>query len=183
MILLIAIIAGVIASLARAQIRHRKLDPPNLRLIWVVLVAFGLQTVALQFGTDNQVAISLVVSQAILLIFIWVNRHQPGLWLLGLGLALNLVVIVLNGGLMPINPEMVANLLPDASPDAWPIGNRLGSSKDIVLPIVETRLWWLSDRFLLKLPSYRVAYSIGDVLIAAGAFWLLWSMSKPKAHV
>jgi hypothetical protein len=103
-----------------------------------------------------------------------VNIRRPGFWLLGLGLALNLLVILLNGGMMPISPETIQHLYPDAPFGAWQIGQRLGVGKDIVLPIAETRLWFLSDHFSLpEWVSYKVAFSLGDVLISAGAFWLL----------
>ena len=77
---------------------------------------------------------------------------------------LNLFVILLNGGMMPISPETIQHLYPNASPGAWQIGQRLGVGKDIVLTISETRLWFLSDRFTLPdwIP-YRVAFSLGDV--------------------
>jgi hypothetical protein len=100
---------------------------------------------------------------------------------LGLGLTLNLLVISLNGGLMPISPEMVGRF--ELRPDSWEIGSRLGSGKDIVLPIAETRLWILSDRFFLPMPSwaaYPVAFSLGDVLIAIGAFWFAACISAKR---
>jgi len=189
MILLLAIIAGLLAGLIRAQIGGQRLVSPNLRLIWLVPLAFAPQALAFylpvtrEVWADHRVAIGLVTSQLLLLVFAWFNLRQSGFWLLGLGLALNLLVIGLNGGLMPISPDMASRLFPETLPEAWEVGHRLGASKDIILPVAETRLWMLSDRFFLSFPvlySYRVAFSLGDVLIAAGAFWLMWMMGATK---
>ncbi len=123
------------------------------------------------------VAVGLVVSQLLLLLFVWANRRLPGFWLLGLGLALNLLVILLNGGLMPIAPETVTYLFPEIPAEKWEPGQRLGTTKDVVLPRELTRLWFLSDWLVTpKWMPYRMAFSPGDVLIAWGAFWLLWSL-------
>lgn len=187
MILLLAVLAGLIAGCARALIGRRSLNIPDLYLTWLVPIAFLPQLIAFQLPgsrkaiPDELAAIALVGSQLLLLAFAWLNRRQPGLWLLGLGLFLNLVVIALNGGLMPISPETVERLAPNAPADAWQIGKRLGTGKDIVLPVDQTRLWWLSDRFLLAgWSQYRVAYSIGDVFIALGAFRLLFSLGRKR---
>ena len=190
MILLPAIIAGLLAGSVRAWSGGRRLSSPRLRLIWLVLLAFLPQwlafylPVARRLITDDLAATALVSSQLLLLVFAWFNRSQPGFRALGLGLALNLLVIVLNGGLMPISPETVACLVPNAPPNGWQIGHRLGTGKDVVLPVAATQLWWLSDRFLLPdwLP-YRVAFSLGDVFIASGAFWLLWAMCMPPSSL
>jgi hypothetical protein len=79
---------------------------------------------------------------------------------------------------MPVSPEVVEKLLPDAPADAWQVGERVGWN--IVLSVTDTRLWWLSDHLLL--PAWfpvRKALSIGDVLIAVGAFWYLWALGGP----
>ncbi len=55
-------------------------------------------------------------------------------------LALNLLVIALNGELMPISPETVERLAQNISANAWHIGSRPGTGKDIVSTIAATRL-------------------------------------------
>jgi len=187
LLLLVAVGAGLLAGLVRARAAGRHLEPPHLRLAWLVPVAFLPQWLAFHWAVtrgwvgDGLAAAALVGSQALLLLFVGLNWSQPGFWILGLGLALNLLVIVLNGGLMPVSPETLAQLLRDGAPRTWQVGDRLGWST--VLPVDATRLWWLSDQILLPdwFP-YRKAFSVGDILVAAGAFWLLWTLGEDKTH-
>lgn len=182
MILLIAVIIGLLAGLARAQYHGRPFVIPELRLVWLAAVAFFPQWLAFFFAptrtlfTDQATALVLVTSQVGLFGFSWANRRHTSFKLLMLGLVLNLTVIVTNGGLMPISPDTLQRLAPDRPRDAWVIGQRLGTSKDRILPEANTNFAWLSDRFVLPawIP-YKVAYSLGDVLIAAGACLFLWS--------
>jgi hypothetical protein len=187
MILLIGIIAGIVALFVRSKISGRRIEPLNLQGWWLVLVAFIPQFLA--FGPparwlklpDGWVSVLLVVSQLILLVFAWQNRKKPGGWLLGAGLLMNFLVIFTNGGMMPINPETVHRLVPNAPTGSWQIGERLGRTKDIVLLESQTRFSFLSDRFLLPAwLNYPVAFSLGDVFIALGAFWLVTSMVEEK---
>jgi hypothetical protein len=187
-ILLLAVIAGLLAGLARAWYGGRNLSPPHLRLIWLVPLAFAPQWLAFYLPATSRwlpegaVAVVLVCSQSLLLLIALGNRKLAGFRALILGLALNLLVISLNGGMMPMSPE-TASQLPPYQPryEAGQMGHRLGVSKNVLLSETDTRLPWLSDRFLLSFPQ-RVAFSLGDVFVAGGAFWLLWATGGATAY-
>jgi hypothetical protein len=192
MLLIVAVIAGLLVGLIRAWISHQRFDVPQIRHSWLVIAAFLPQWLVFYLPAtrrsipDHWASIALVGSQVLLVLFVGLNsiqqhiRNRLEFGLLGLGLILNLTVILLNGGLMPINPENVSRLVPDAPAGSWEIGARLGTGKDIVLPLNQTRLWWLSDYFYLELPGRDVAFSLGDVSIALGAFLILcaWDYSR-----
>ncbi len=182
MILVLAIFTGLIAGLARARVAGHTFGIPSFRSTWLLWLAVTPQLVAFHLHKtayllpDKVAAGILVTSQVLLLAFVWNNRALPGFCILGAGLGLNLLVIALNGGLMPISPATVRQIAPAFSITPEDFGARLGSTKDVLLPPSETILWWLSDVFVLPawIP-YRVAFSFGDVMVALGAFWLFWS--------
>lgn len=189
MILVAGVIIGLIAGFIRATLAKRTYQPQNLNFIWLVFIALFAQWMVFGFvpGSkaipDNLASLILVLSQLILLIFAWENRRVSGFWLLGLGTLLNLAVIIANRGWMPISPETVGWLAPDLPEGSWQIGTRLAGGKDKVLLIEHTRLWILSDH--LRTPNWffdRIAFSIGDVIIAIGAFWLTFSMGGPSGQ-
>jgi hypothetical protein len=190
MILLLAIAAGWLFGLIRAWMRGGSYRLPELSHSWLVALAVLPQLLAFQIPVTSRwfsqpaAAATLVASQLALLAFIWLNRRQSGMLLLGLGLACNLLVIALNGGLMPISPETVQALFPGVPLSAWELGARPGWSKNILLPVGDTNLAWLSDSILLPawFPWSR-ALSPGDLLVALGACWLLLGESSPRPTV
>jgi hypothetical protein len=189
-LLLAAALLGLVGGRVWAVLAHRPYEVPYLRWAGLVGLAFIPQFFAFVLPSTRAafprewIAVVLISSQALLLFFSIINIRRSGFWLLGLGLVCNLLVIILNGGMMPISPETLQQLYPNASAGAWQLGQRLGVGKDVVLPAAETVLWFLSD--CLTLPNwavYKLAFSVGDVLIAAGAFWMLFSFggsSIPK---
>ena len=190
MILVLGIAAGWLCGLIRSRITGQPYQVPQLKKIWLVLAAVLPQLLIFQIPytaswfSSSWAAGVLVASQVVLLIFIWFNRDRVGIIILGLGLALNLLVIALNEGLMPISPETVLALYPDFPLSAWQIGTRPGMSKNILLPVEDTRLAWLSDSILLPewFPWTR-ALSPGDLFIVLGVFWLLAVENQEKSSL
>jgi hypothetical protein len=187
MILLAFAVVGAAAGATRAWRGGRQSASPDLRQGWLVPLALMPQGIAFfapatRHGIPCGVAAAaLVSSQVLLLLFAWRNRQHSGFRMMGIGLTLNLIVIVLNGGLMPISPQTASLLAPGRPESAWPIGERLGGTKDIVLPGTATRLPGLSDRFVLPAPGpWRAAISLGDVTVGAGAFHLLWALGRKQ---
>jgi hypothetical protein len=182
LILLVAVVVGFMMGLGRAWVQGRRYVAPPLAGMWLLTVAFLPQLFAFYLPmtsravTDSMAAVALVTSQLLLFLFGWVNRAFRPFWLLLLGLSCNLLVIVSNGGLMPISPATLAQLAPPDRITAYTVGERFGRTKDRLLPASETRFALFADR--LVLPAWtglRIAYSLGDVLIAAGACWFLWA--------
>ena len=159
---------------------------PPLRVPWLVVLAFLPQYFAFYLPATRTtipakwVAIGLLTSQLLLLVFCWLNRYLSGTWLLALGLAFNLLVIATNGGFMPISPQTASRLVPQEVVKTVSLGSRFGYGKDVLLMPANTHLVWLSDRFLPPEGfPYQVAFSLGDIAIAVGAFWLTASQGKP----
>src|SRR5581483_8817047 len=147
MILLLAFALAVAWGLVRGgSFAHFKSLP--LHGYWLAIVAFGLQVIVvyspLPVTLDASARVSLLfVSYLILAGFVWWNRRLPGMWIIGLGLLSNWLVILANGGFMPITYEALVaagrtNLVASTA-----TGTLVFGSKDILLPLSETRLWFL----------------------------------------
>lgn len=190
LILLVAVLAGVTAGVVRARVKRRILQVPNLRGLGVLVLAYTPQLFIFDFHDDRIqfqeriFPLLLSCSICLLLVFAWINVKQPGFWLLGLGSILNTLAILSNGGLMPISPETIQKVAPDISSDVLISSQRLGVSKDVLLSREMTRFWLFSD--VLVFPAWipwQGAFSWGDIAIAIGAFWFLWSLGGPRKSV
>lgn len=187
MVLLIAVAIGLTAGLIRAWVRKREYCFYELRFPWLVLIAFIPQLFAFYIPStsrtmpDSMASTLLLSSQALLLVFSLLNIKNFSFWPIISGFAANFLVILLNGGFMPISPNTIHRLLPAGSTITYQVGQRLGTGKDVVLDQNNTILAFLSDKLVLPgFLNFPVAFSLGDVLIALGMIWLFWSMGGPK---
>ena len=185
MILLSALILGLFVGLGWARWKNQPYQAPPLKSMWLVLVAFLPQLVVAYLPVSRYLlpdwlaATSLSASLIVFVAFVWLNRRLPGMPILMVGLGLNLVVILVNRGWMPISPFTASHLVDGNALQSVSVGSRFGQ-KDILLLPQDMHFEILSDRFLLPdwFP-YKVAFSLGDIFIALGIFWLL---AKPASR-
>ena len=188
MILLLAIAAGLLAGAGWAHWHKQPYQAPDLHHLWLVSAAFLPQFMVIYLPITRKLfpdwlaAGFLLASHIMLLVFVWINRHRLGMIILICGLALNLTVMTANNGFMPISPQTASRLVSEDILRNVSTGSRFGV-KDILLHPQDTRFEWLADRFLPPAGfPYQVAFSLGDVFIALGVFWLL-ARPAPSAQI
>jgi Family of unknown function (DUF5317) len=185
LILLFVLVLGPIAGLSWASWNRYPYKAPNLQYLWLVLTVFLAQVFIIYRSNvpNGLVAACLLVSQILLLGFAWLNRRVVGMPILICGVLLNLLVMAANGGFMPISPHTAGSLISEQRLLDLQLGSRIGT-KDILLPLRDIRFEWLADRFLTPawFPS-RVAFSLGDVFIACGVFWMLFKPEPPIQYL
>jgi hypothetical protein len=180
MILTLAVILRLLFCLIRHQ-GHAldQIAAIELKSAWLALLGLALQWPLLRApaGPTHDLEVQqllFLLSHLFLLLFVWRNRHQAGILLVGLGVIGNLIVIVANNGFMPITPETLVQINPGSTLGQWPVGIHYGYSKDIILSRSETALWILSDILVLPPPFPKpAAFSLGDLFITAGIVVLL----------
>lgn len=149
------LILSVVVGALRGGRLHNLLDV-EARAWWLLLIGFGLQLVASLLPAANRsLAVALLLfSYAPILMMVAMNRHAPGMWIAGIGILMNFIVIALNGG-MPVLAASVE--IAGGNPDAV-----LGG-KHVVLDAA-TRMPFLGD--IIPLPGTVI--SMGDVFLAIG---------------
>lgn len=161
--------------------RVKRLAALPLSHMWVAWLAVVTQVVVFQWLADDMPvrateAIHLA-TYGLVVVFIVLNRHLPGAWLIGAGTLANLTAIVANGGSMP------------ADMDAWERAGRRPIPPDVFTnsgALSDPRLGFLGDIFAIPAgwPLANV-FSIGDVLIVIGGTYLAhrWCSSVPTERV
>lgn len=150
-----AVVLGVAAGLAGGG-RLSRLG--EMRVVWwpVLLVVVVLRLAAGALG--EAAAIAYVLAFAGIVAVALANRGLPGALAIAAGAALNLAVVAANGA-MPVSRDAIAAVGGAFPTDA--LHRELGP---------DARLAALAD--VIPFPVVRTAYSVGDVLIAVGGFWL-----------
>lgn len=170
MFLIWFLVAGVIVGLLRKG-RVTQLERLPLRAPWLVVVAMVVQALIFPWG-DRDPVIKVgtnylhVVSYLPLLIFVYLNRGYKELILIGIGILCNLVVILANGGFMPVSPFALRQA---GHADFAEYLEEVHTSGNVILMGDNTRLNFLGDiLFLPPWMPFATAFSIGDLLLGAG---------------
>ncbi|MEA2476920.1 MAG: hypothetical protein QOC87_1119 [Actinomycetota bacterium] len=163
--LLVGFVAAVLAMLRGGSLRSLA----DTRFRWVPLLYAALVVqIVFEFWSPSWVhgtfAFALLMATtAGIAVFLLANRTLPGLALAGIGLALNLLVIGVNGA-MPVSVSAAreagvrSNL------------NDIGFKHEQMGP--RTRLRYLGD--VIPIPNSQQIFSVGDVVLALGIGWLVY---------
>lgn len=148
---------------------------------WLLFIALGLQLGTNYLPAEDWsewVGLSMVLlSFALLMIMVVLNRSAPGMWIAGLGVLMNFVVIAVNGG-MPVlaGAAEVASGFTVASPDL--------STSFMHVPLDETsRLSFFADVIPLRLLGIGEVISVGDIFLALGlGSFLEHELRRPRRY-
>ncbi|MBI2781923.1 MAG: MFS transporter [Chloroflexi bacterium] len=179
--LILSLVAGLVLGMVAGG-RIENLAGVRLRLIQLLFLGLVLRYAtqfAIENGNDIADALRLPLFAGgfvLLLIGLWVNREQPGLPLAFVGILLNAVAIVTNGGFMPVwEPSVLAAGLP-----ATEIGSAFHRIVGTVTsggisPDFLAQAGPLGDIIPIPIPFIRNVASIGDVFLAAGLAFFLFA--------
>jgi hypothetical protein len=141
----------------------------NIRLRWTILIVscFGIQ-IGLAFiasSTQEKWESVLIITFIGIVIGLWMNRTIPGIkWIL-VGAGLNVLALLIYGGLMPVSETAMEIAGQDAT------GFESDSRHQL---LHDEPFWFLAD--WVPIPPYVM--SIGDILVGIGFIRLL-SINSP----
>jgi len=160
--IVLAVFIGFLAGGKLTTLLEVRVKKVGLLIVGALLQAVAFWSVKsnLDFGFSGVVPILHSFSYLLLLGFTVVNRSFPGISIVSLGIALNALVISLNGGLMPVDPTY----LPEASLRLLQAGT---GTHGLVTEM--THLKFLADIFYSDIPGIgKQLFSLGDVFIDLG---------------
>jgi MFS family permease len=175
------LIAGLLIGLVAGFAAGGRLDNLlSIRLRWPLLI-FG--ALALRLGTEaaltRDIGIAdtlrlplLAAAYGVLAAGLWANRARPGMSLALVGIALNAVAILVNGGFMPVwEPSLTAAGFGRAD---------VLSPINLILPAgLDAHFFWsagpLGDIIPIPLPFVRNVLSLGDLILDLGLTFFLFA--------
>lgn len=155
--------------------RLLRLADIDLKATWAIAVALGLQILIVSVFPDRFEGMHVPVhllSYGFAGYFVWANRRIPGVLVIGAGAALNFLAIFANGGVMPARAEALRT-----AGIVNPGGEFTNSGV-----VEDPKLAFLGDIFAIpeSWPIVNNVYSVGDILIAIGAFIVIHAVCGSK---
>lgn len=140
----------------------------ELKFIYVIFTAYlikaGIDFFAPGYHWGGYPYLHLF-SYLLLFFALWKNKQIPGIYSISAGTALNFIVIVFNGGQMPVRADVIPNEM------ARVLAAGFGGTHGLL--VEGTKFKFLADIFYLALPYQHQLLSAGDFLIDVGILILL----------
>jgi hypothetical protein len=170
MFIAVAVVAGVLIGLLRGG-RFENLGDASFRL-WPVLILGVVVQGAAAFTADGAVAL-ILASYVLLLLFTGVNLHHAGMGVVLVGIALNVLVIGVNGG-MPVRSEAIvaAGIVPTEEVRSLDFGSKRHLETD------DDRLTVLGD--IIPVPVAEEVLSFGDLAMSVGVAAVLVNLLRRR---
>ncbi len=157
----------------------------RLRWWWLLGLALAIRIGAsvlrqTDFGAGLPVGIGFVVVYLLILVWLAGNWRVPGLQIAAVGIGLNTLAVVLNGGQMPIWSGAFAAA-------GFHLGDIANDPFHVLVPATSLAGFvanggLFGDVIPLPLPVIRDVVSVGDVLLALGIFSaIVYSMTRANA--
>jgi Family of unknown function (DUF5317) len=167
--------------------RELRLHFPSVHLRWGVLALFALvlqaTAIFVPLGFDDiPKRLLFVLSYLLLLCFIARNLPRAGIAIIGIGVLLNLLPIVTNGGLMPVTAENLAKAGQTQHIEGRREGDAIPYSKNVLRARDDTHFYELSDRIVWDNAFFFRVFSLGDVVIAGGLLVTLGDLFLPRVR-
>jgi hypothetical protein len=167
---LMAVAAGIlIGALTGGRVRH--LGDRTFRLLPLLVAGVALQALGVRIESDAGLVVVLI-SYLLLLAFALANASLVGMWLVALGVTLNLLVIGVNAG-MPVRPSALVTA-GIARPDEVDVLD-LGAKRHLERP--SDRLTFLADVF--PVPPFAEVLSFGDIALDVGMANVIVHLMRP----
>lgn len=176
MLLVLGAVAGFVAGLATGG-TLQNLMARRLRWPLLVVAALLVKELLVRSPLGGSPLAATVFAISLVVLIGWTAWHWgrlPGIWLVTAGMTLNLVVVLANGGRMPVVPAAAHLGPPQLLQDGvWGQYTLMGAG---------TRLGWLGDWILFPSPVSRLvpqAYSPGDMVSLVGLAVVMFLVTRP----
>jgi hypothetical protein len=146
----------------------------RFRATWAILAAIAIQIAVISVVPGGSPALhrtAHLASYALAAAFVVANRRVPGMLVLAAGGALNAAAIAANGGVMPASAAALERAGLAADGHAFVNSTALSGARLQVLGDIFATPSWL--------PVANV-FSVGDVLLVAGALLLLHGVCRGR---
>jgi len=166
------LIAVILVSTTKGD--FHQLGALQFRALWLLLIALGVQVVLefVDFPADRIDDLGLAIllaSYVLIFVFCYVNRRTSGMLIIGLGVAINVLAIALNGG-MPTKDDVRERAGREVHVPIERTVKHKPRERDDVLP-------FLGD--VITAPGVpNQQFSVGDIVIGLGVIDLCFQASR-----